>query len=114
MFAMDSSEVSVSQYDKSHCEIIESGVQSIKSYYDSNGLSEKRSILLCLDRYLDPYYGNKLPFNDEIFEWLIGVFDETSNTELKKDIFDLVENYSKLKIKGFEIDCNGSLVKTNR
>jgi len=113
MFTMNNSEVIVTQYDKSHCEIIESGVKSIASYYDSKSLSERRTILLCLDRYLDPYYGNELPFNNEIFDWLVIEFDKTSNITLKEDIFDLVENYSRIKIEGYEIDDNGNLVKTD-
>ena len=114
MFAMDNSKVSFAQYDQSHCSIIESGVDSIILYYDSNNHSEKRSILLCLDRYLDPYYGNELPFRGEIFQWLVRAFDKASHNELKEDIFDLVENYSELEIEGYGINDFGDLVKTKK
>jgi len=103
--------VSFTQYGKSHAKVVEAGIDSIKSYYDSRDREEKRSLLLCLDRYLDPYYKYELPYADEIFEWLKTEFDNTHDMTIKEDIFELVENYSDLNIPGYELNDGGYFVK---
>ena len=53
-------------YSQKHNKIVESGSVAIKKYLSESDYGEKRSLLLCLDRYLDPYFGYNLPFFDEI------------------------------------------------
>ncbi len=103
--------MSFSQYNQYHCEIVESGIDSMVSFYGMHGDDEKRSILLCLDRYLDPYYKNDLPHKSQIFKWLESEFQKTENIEIKEDIFELIDNYSDIEIQGYEINDDGYLVK---
>ena len=103
--------VSFTQYGKNHAYVVEAGIDSIKSNYDSSDFEEKRSLLLCLDRFLDPYHKYELPYAVEIFEWLKNEFDNTQYMTIKEDIFELVENYSDLNIPGYELNDNGDFVK---
>jgi hypothetical protein len=43
-------------YSKKHEEIVNRGVDAISEILKSADVDEKRSILFCLDKYLDPYY----------------------------------------------------------
>ena len=103
-----------SEYNKSHCEIVESGIDSIMSYFESNGLEGKQSLLLCLDRYLDPYFGYNLKHETKIFEWLESEFYKATDTTLKEEIFDLIERFSDIEIQGYKFDDNGNFVKAEK
>lgn len=101
------------EYDQNHCDIVESGINAIISYYNSRNHGEKRSILLCLDRYLDPYYQYDLPYKNQILEWLQNEFQNTQDPKIKEDIFDLIDYYSEIRIPNYERDNNGDLVQIN-
>lgn len=57
-------------YDDSHEKIVESGISAIKRVLFGNNTSEIKSVLLCLDFYLDPYYKNTLSYETEIYDLL--------------------------------------------
>ncbi|WP_373032955.1 hypothetical protein [Sulfurovum sp.] len=101
------------EYDQNHCNIVESSLKAIISYYNSHNHEEKRSILLCLDRYLDPYYQYKLSYKNQIFEWLQNEFQNTQDLKIKEDIFDLIDYYSEIRIPNYERDDYGNLVQIN-
>lgn len=49
-------------YDDSHKIVIEGSISAIKSVLFGNNTSEIKSVLLCHDFYLDPYYKNTLSY----------------------------------------------------
>lgn len=100
------------EYYQSHCKIVEEGMDSIISYYENNDHEDKRSLLLCLDRYLDPYYKYNLPYANKIFNWLEEEFYKTRDITIKEEIFELIHNYSDIEVKGYEFDDKGNFVKT--
>lgn len=73
---MDEIEGTYIYYTPYHEEIVIKGIEAINDYLIHASDKEKRSLLFCLDKYLDPYYGYPLPF-------------------LKVDILQLLANYSK-------------------
>lgn len=58
------------RYDASHEQIAEGGIGGIRAVLLGDDLPEIRSLLLCLDGYLDPYYHRTLPYEREIWEVL--------------------------------------------
>jgi len=102
--ACTSGYVDVVQYNQKHIDVVESGKDTIFSFYKSNSIEEKRAILLCLDKYLDPYYKLELSDSDKIFKWLEGELSKSSDLRLKEDIFQLLQSYSEL---GYD-DCEMS------
>lgn len=82
-------------YTKRHQDIVNSGVDAIDEILKSANVDEKRSILFCLDRYLDPYFGFNLPYFDEIMVRLQKHLFENHDKEVIEDIFQLITDYSK-------------------
>lgn len=80
-------------YNIKHIKIVEAGIEEISKVLKGNDNGEKRSLLLCLDRYLDPYYGYNLPFYNGLINLLQVVLFETDNQNVKEDILELLENY---------------------
>ncbi|WP_240422005.1 hypothetical protein [Paenibacillus periandrae] len=76
-------------------EIVNRGVDAIGEILKSADIDEKRSILFCLDKYLDPYYGYNLPYFDEIIVLLEKHLFENHDKEVKEDILQLLTDYSK-------------------
>jgi len=82
-------------YSQKHNEIVESGSVAIKKYLSEADYDEKRSLLLCLDRYLDPYFGYNLPFFDEIILFLQEQLFQEQDRDIKDDLFHLLTDYSR-------------------
>ena len=77
-------------YEKRHEEIVESGIDALSMALHNENEEEKASILFCLDKYLDPYYGYKLPYESDIIALLQCVFFENNSVYIKEDILDLL------------------------
>ena len=101
--------VDVVKYEQRHSKIVESGQEAIFSFYKNNNIEEKRSLLLCLDMYLDPYYNYNLSYANNIFNWLDAEFKKTTNLKLKEDIFELLRSYSDLGYQDCEISESGDM-----
>jgi len=101
--------VDVVKYERRHSEIVESGQEAIISFYRNNNIEEKRSLLLCLDMYLDPYYDYKLSYAKEIFTWLDVELKKSRNLKIKEDIFELLRSYSDLGYEDCEMAENGDI-----
>ena len=97
-------------YTKKHREIVESGLLTIQSYYYNNDLSEQRSILFCLDRYLDPYFASKLEFEEELFIWLESEIVKNTQLILKEDIYELLYRYHGNKYDHCDLSPQGVIV----
>jgi len=76
-------------YGKSHEEIAEKGVYAIAEGLKGNNAAEKESLLLCLDKYLDPWFGYKLPYANEIFELLEYVVINANTIPVKEEALHL-------------------------
>ena len=109
---MKDNEVNVVQYDSTQCEIVESGIDSIAHAFEKGSFAEKRSLLLCLDKYLDPYFQYNLPHAPEIFAWLEEEFYRIDNPTIKQEVYELVSWYSDIKLKGYQLDRQGRLKTT--
>ena len=101
--------VSYTEYNENHCEIVEAGMGSITSYYQASNIDEKRALLFCIERYIDPYYKNELPHMENIIKWLEQEFYRAKNNQIKEDIFDLLQ-YVDVDLPGYELDDNGVLI----
>lgn len=108
-FACADGNVDVVQYTQKHIDIVESGKDAIFSFFKSNGIDEKRAILLSLDKYLDPYYKLELSESDKIFKWLESELSKSSDLRLKEDIFQLLQTYSELGYDDSEMSEKGDI-----
>lgn len=77
-------------YGSEQIKTVESGIDDIAMVLYNKGEEEKASLLLCLDRYLDPYYGHHLPYEAEIFVLLQNLLFESFSADIKMDILDLL------------------------
>jgi len=82
-------------YDANHSEIVKSGINTIIEYFTKADLNKKRSLLLCLDKYLDPYFGYNLTYFDEIVVFLQQQLFSNNDLEVMEDIFQLITDYTK-------------------
>ena len=82
-------------YSKSHVEIVEQGFHAISNVLNGEDTSEKESLLLCLDKYMDPYYGLKLPDREKIEKLLQQVIINQNTIGVKEDALDLLTSYSR-------------------
>jgi len=87
---MNDNKGSFISYSKDHISIVERGIKSIEEVLISGALEEKRSILFCLDRYYDSYYGYKLDFIDELTDVLQNQLFIEDNADVIEDIFSLL------------------------
>jgi hypothetical protein len=101
--------VDVVKYEQRHSKIVESGQKAIFSFYKNNNIEEKRSLLLCLDMYLDPYYNYNLSYTNNIFDWLDTELKKTTSLKLKEDIFELLRSYSDLGYEDCEMSESGGI-----
>lgn len=77
-------------YSGNQREIVENGFDAIAMVLYNGTTDEKRSLLLCLDKYLDPYYGYNLPFANELFLLLQKLLFEPNDLRVLDDIIDLL------------------------
>jgi len=82
-------------YTKEHSSIVKSDIKGISEILRGTDTAEKRSLLFCLDKYLDPYYGYNLPFFDDIITLLQEQLFITDSNEVKEDILQLLRDYAK-------------------
>ncbi|MVX67086.1 hypothetical protein GKZ28_25885 [Clostridium chromiireducens] len=54
---MSENKVDFVTYTNDHSSIVKSGINAISKVLKGTDIAEKRSLLFCLDKYLDPYYG---------------------------------------------------------
>jgi hypothetical protein len=84
---------------------------AILEFYKKGDRDDVRSLLLCLDWYLDPYYCHDLAYQDKIFSWLEDEFYKVDDPKIKKEIFELVVDYSDIELQGYELDRRRNLVE---
>lgn len=82
-------------YEKRHEQLVESGIEKLSMALYNETEEEKASILFCLDKYLDPYFGYNLFYEADIIILLQCILFEHNSVEIKEDILDLLELYGK-------------------
>lgn len=82
-------------YSQVHRDIITSGgVKEIDQYLATQSNAEKRSLLFCLDQYLDPYYRYNLIYHDKIISILEKQLFQNHTKEVKEDMLQLLNDYA--------------------
>lgn len=82
-------------YTQKHQDIVKSGIDAISEIIEGTDVIEKRSLLFCLDKYLDPYYGYNLSYFDDIILLLQKQLFIEKDKDVKDDILQLLTDYSK-------------------
>ncbi|WP_052085588.1 hypothetical protein [Clostridium sp. HMP27] len=91
---MSEDKVDFVTYTNKHSCIVKGGIEAINKVLNGTGEAEKRSLLFCLDKYLDPYYGYNLPYFDDIIMLLQDHLFLTNIKEVKEDILQLLGDYA--------------------
>ncbi|WP_051290004.1 HEAT repeat domain-containing protein [Paenibacillus massiliensis] len=91
---MDSQPGSSVTYTEQHMELVRQGLRAIREYWQGANTVEKRSLLFCLDRYLDPYFGYELSFKEELIQLLERELFGCNVQIVKEDILQLLSEYA--------------------
>lgn len=89
-------------YTDKENKIIESGIETISNILFSDNIKEKQSLLFCLDKYLDPWYGYHLSYEKEIFLLLEQFVIYEKDQDTASDALSLLEDYSSGPYPVFE------------
>ena len=89
-------------YDESHKKLTESGIDDIKKVLFSDDVYQIRQVLFCLDFYLDPYYKQRLPYENEIFELLQELVINSRDDEVINDCLQLLGDYACVSLQILE------------
>ncbi len=81
-------------YSKNEENIVEKGVTAIQTVLMGTDSDAKASLLFCLDKYLDPYYGYNLPYVNEIYDLLETVVISPNTIDIREDALDLLISYA--------------------
>ena len=81
-------------YTDKHRRLVESGIDAIREVLLSADEREKDSVLLCLDRYLDSYFGVCLPYQNEIIALLQECLFCPNTMSMKEDILRMLSEYA--------------------
>lgn len=81
-------------YDETHQKIVEDGINSIKEVLFGDNIHQIRQLLFCLDLYLDPYYGNRLPYEKEVYDLLQELVVTSQDDEIIYGCLSLIESYA--------------------
>lgn len=81
------------EYNESHRHIVRGGIDKIRAAFAAGDTGNILSLLLCLDFYLDPYYGHTLPYEKEIFDLLQETAVKSDNDEIIEDCLELISLY---------------------
>ena len=71
--------------------IIKSGLNAIAEVLNGTDTEKKLSLLLCLDKYLDPWFGYSLPYRDEIFTLLEQVIVSDDSLDVVDEAMNLLQ-----------------------
>ena len=77
-------------YSKDDRSIAKGGMDGINEVLFCNDKAKIRSLLFCLDYYLDPYYKSPLPYADELCVSLQKLLIQTRDDDIIDDICDLL------------------------
>lgn len=81
-------------YSKKEKDIVEKGITSIQEVLLGTDDNAKASLLFCLDKYLDPYYGYNLSYENEIYDLLETVVVSPNTVDIREDALNLLTSYA--------------------
>ena len=81
-------------YSAEEKKIVESGIEAIREVLMGEDTGKKLSLLLCLDKYLDPWYEYELSDRDEIISLLEKVIVSSAESEVIEDALNLLSSYA--------------------
>lgn len=110
--------MSVVTYGKNQLDLVNSGLDGVSAVLRGGSEGEKASLLFCLERFFDPYFNSKLPYEDELAVLLQDMLFENNSDSIVEDIVQLLWYYSKplniLKDNFNDLPENVRLEITNR
>ncbi len=80
-------------YSDKENEVIRQGIGAIRAYFANANEQEKKDLLFCLDRFLDPWFGYDLPYAEEIWRFLEEIVISDEILDVKEDALALICNY---------------------
>lgn len=102
-------EVSVTSYDESHMKIVDSGFVNFKKRFYESELTEKNSLLFCLERYVDPYFKSSIDYETELYDWLFELLQSDESKSVKEHALDVLLWDSSREMSLCEITDDGEL-----
>lgn len=73
--------------------VIRQGIDAIRAHFRNADGQGKKNLLLCLDKYLDPWFGYELSCADEIFRFLEEVVISGESIDITDDALNLISSY---------------------
>lgn len=75
--------------------IVRAGIEGVREILMGDDMDRKRSMLFCLDYFMDPYYGQDISaMRDELVEMLQQIIVSKNNdTDVKEDAINLLSSY---------------------
>jgi hypothetical protein len=87
--------MSYTSYSDAEKAIVRSGIKSIRAVLEGNDTAAKSRLLLCLDWFMDPYFGQDISaINDELVELLQGVVTSADPIDVKERAIQLLMDYT--------------------
>lgn len=81
-------------YTKKERQLVKQGIGAVREVLMGGSTAQKRSLLLCLDWYLDPYYGQDISgMREELIELLQTVVVSPNETAVREDALELLQSY---------------------
>lgn len=89
------SEIRFTKYDEKEMRLITEGpIDKLAQLLAGKDMDIKKGLLLALDRYLDPWFGYKLPHQNDIFRLLEKeLWNEANNEDVMEDVVMLLVQY---------------------
>lgn len=81
-------------YTDNEKNIIAEGISAVKAILLGHDREAKERLLLCLDFYMDPYYGHKLPYEKELTDVLQLLILAPNPLSIKEDALRLLTDYA--------------------
>lgn len=83
------------EYTENDRNIVRSGIESIKKELLGDNTDRKRSMLFCLDWFMDPYYGQDISaFKTELTDLLQTMIISENAVDVKEDALELLQLYT--------------------
>lgn len=82
------------EYTENDREIVRKGITEIERVLMGTDIERKQSMLLCLDWFMDPYYGQDIStFRDELVDLLQTVIISPNDDDVIDDAINLLMSY---------------------
>ncbi|MDE5884123.1 MAG: hypothetical protein K2H29_03480 [Oscillospiraceae bacterium] len=83
------------EYTENDRNIVKSGIKAIKKELLGDNMDRKRSLLFCLDWFMDPYYRQDISaFKTELIDLLQTMIISKNDIDVKEDALELLRFYT--------------------